>query len=245
MIAEGAVVGVLLHRHQLDRVVSGPGDAWQDEVGEFTVGVHPRLLAGHAGVAFVDDWGVDGGRVEFMLPDVFILGVPDLSAEVVGFLVLDGAEDAGGDAVAFRAVGADDVEFDLVFVGEGVGGERGLPIAFAGFGQRVSGGVPLVEIADQRDGFGLGCPFADGPLAGLGVALDSKVLVTVGVSGDRLVAGFDRLQFVVEAFHASLDRSGVRFQPWVIDDEFRGLAHEWIECVSRAGWGRRMCRRVQ
>ena len=60
----------------------------------------------------------------------------------MGLGVLDGAADAGGDAVAHRAVGSDDVELDALAVGEGVAGKDELPDAVAGRGERVAVACP-------------------------------------------------------------------------------------------------------
>ena len=54
VIAEGAVVGVLLQGHDLDGVVAQLADAGQHGHAEVQVAVHARLLAGHADVALVD-----------------------------------------------------------------------------------------------------------------------------------------------------------------------------------------------
>ena len=54
MIAKGAIVGVLLHSHDLNGVVAQLANAGQHGHAEVQVAVHTRLLARHANVALVD-----------------------------------------------------------------------------------------------------------------------------------------------------------------------------------------------
>ena len=54
MVAKGAVVGMLLHSHDLDGVVAQLANAGQHGHAEVQVAVHTRLLARHANVALVD-----------------------------------------------------------------------------------------------------------------------------------------------------------------------------------------------
>ena len=142
----------------------------------------------------------------------------------MGFRVLDGAQDAGGNAVAAGVVGAVDVEFHPLAVGKAVGRQAELPDAAAGGGERVAFAVPAVEIPDQRDGLRLRQPFPDHPVA-VGLAVDAGELVAGGVGGKRAAAGLDVALRGMEAVEAVRDGSGVGFQPWIVADELRGFAH--------------------
>ena len=113
MVAEGAVVGMLLDGHELDGVVAGLVDAGEDVVGEFSVGMGAGLLAGHAGVGLVDERRFDDGWIEVVFPNVRFRRAPDLAGIVVGGGILHCAGDGGREAVAAGIVGAMDVEFYL------------------------------------------------------------------------------------------------------------------------------------
>ena len=100
VVTEGAVVGMLLHSHELDGVVAGLCDARQDFVGELTVGMHARFLACHAGVALVNERGGDHRGVEHVFPNVRFRRAPDLARIIMRNGILHGAGDGGGQPVA-------------------------------------------------------------------------------------------------------------------------------------------------
>lgn len=54
MVAEGAIVGMLLQGHDLDGIVPQLANAWQHGHPEVQVAVHARLLAGHPNVGLID-----------------------------------------------------------------------------------------------------------------------------------------------------------------------------------------------
>ena len=219
---------MFLHGHELHRVVAGFGDARQDGGGEFAVGVHARFLAGHADVGFVNQRRADGRRVECMLPLIGHRRVPDLAAIILRRGILHRAADARRDAVAARAVGPDDVQFDALAVGEGVGRELELPDSA---GKRVQGmglAVPGVEVADEGHGLGGGSPLAHRPFVGEGIAMNAGVVVAGGMSGERAGMFFDGGEFRGQARHPAFDGALVRFEPRIIGHELRLRCH----CVA-------------
>lgn len=54
MVAEGAIVGMLLQGHDLDGVVPQLPNSGQHGHSEIQVAIHPRLLAGHPNVGLID-----------------------------------------------------------------------------------------------------------------------------------------------------------------------------------------------
>ena len=117
MVAERAIIRMFLYGHELHDVVSGCGDARQNGLGKLTIGVDARFLSSHADVRFINPWRGDLRGIEFMFPNVGLRRVPNLAAIVMRRRVLDGAADEGGDAVAPRAIRANDVQFDFLSVG--------------------------------------------------------------------------------------------------------------------------------
>lgn len=108
---------------------------------------------------------------------------------------------------------------------EGVAGEAELPDAVGGEGEGVGFAVPVVEVADEGDGAGVGGPFADDPLVGGGLEVDAGSFVAGGVGGEG--AGFvaDGGEGFLEAAHAAEDGFLVGCEPGVVADECGDFRH--------------------
>ena len=164
MVAEAAVVGVLLHGHQLQGVVALAGDGGQHVAAEGGEVGHGFALRGHAHVSLVDAQPLairEGrGRVP---PGILGLRHPQPAGEVVAARVLRGVADPGGDAV-FEPAAAGHPHLDRAGVYQplavGRVGEEGFPLAVVAAGQRVGLAIPLVEVAHQGQVLGLGRPLA-------------------------------------------------------------------------------------
>ena len=61
MVAEGTVIGVLLDRHQLDGIVTQPGDPGENLVRKLAVRMHAPFFPAHAYMRFIHERS-DPGR---------------------------------------------------------------------------------------------------------------------------------------------------------------------------------------
>mmetsp|Transcript_35037 Transcript_35037/g.85875 ORF Transcript_35037/g.85875 Transcript_35037/m.85875 type:complete len:423 (-) Transcript_35037:169-1437(-) len=170
VVPERRVVRVLLHRHELHGVVAQRGDARQHVVRKLHVAVDLGLHAGHADVRLVDAQLVRGVRplvlelVDLLRRRVVVDAVEgdlpgglhrelDPSRDAVNcLLALDlqvdlhaaSVRDGGGPVRVVRQEHLKDAEVVLLH-----------PRA-----ARVR--LPVVEVAEQRGGLGVGCPLAVG-----------------------------------------------------------------------------------
>ena len=55
--------------------------------------------------------------------------------------------------------------------------------------------------------------------------MDARILVAGGMGGERLRVILDGRQFLGKPLHPPLDGALVRFQPRIVDNEFRFLSH--------------------
>ena len=88
LVTEGAVIGMLLNRHQLDGVVPQIPDAGQHVVRKLPVGTDAFLILAHADMGFVDQRRPGHlGHEGRVCPFKRFLRNPDLGAEGLRFLV--------------------------------------------------------------------------------------------------------------------------------------------------------------
>mmetsp|Transcript_57353 Transcript_57353/g.181562 ORF Transcript_57353/g.181562 Transcript_57353/m.181562 type:complete len:632 (+) Transcript_57353:346-2241(+) len=201
VVPEGAVVGVLLHRHDLERVVPKVADAREDLGAELVVGVHLGVDGGHAHVALIDAERarllrarvLEGVRVP-LLEDtgggvLALRGVPNVAVEGDLTLGLSGPADVGGDAIVPLAVAVLNARLDVGLVGD-LGGAVGqvLEEHGPGAGLVLSGPVllarlPVVEVAHQSHRArrrGVLLVEEAGAAVGEGHAVDAVLLVGLG-----------------------------------------------------------------
>ena len=154
---------MLLYGHDLDAVVSQPGNAGQHREAEFLVGGHLLLLARHADVAFVDEQGVALRHEVGIAEAIGFVRVPHLRAEQLGLVVLHHPPCPGRDALAAASVPLHQ-QLEELPVLHGIDGQLDFPVAVVNPLQSIL--LPLlppVEIAYQVDGGGVGRPFAEHP----------------------------------------------------------------------------------
>ena len=145
MIAEGAIVGMLLDGHDLDGVVAILGDAGQHLLAKLAVGAHLLLARAHSDVALVDHQRVRAGLELLDSEFIGFLGVPNLGAEDLGLLVLHHTAYPGRDALARAAVPLHQ-ELEQVAMMQTVGGENAFPHAIGLLLQLILGVfLPVVE----------------------------------------------------------------------------------------------------
>ena len=117
VIAEGAVVGVLLNGHELDGVVAQVGDARQDVFGELGEAADLSFFLGHADVGFVDAQTLGARRIG-MAKLIRRRRAPILADEAGQPALGHDPADVGGDAVHVPRLFMDDVDFDARAVRE-------------------------------------------------------------------------------------------------------------------------------
>mmetsp|Transcript_10693 Transcript_10693/g.29307 ORF Transcript_10693/g.29307 Transcript_10693/m.29307 type:complete len:435 (+) Transcript_10693:1707-3011(+) len=166
MVAERAVVCMLLDGHDLDSVVARLADARQHVTPEFQVAVDLGLCTAHAHVALVDAQGTGLGwarvlegvavvRADLSRPALALGGLVIHTIEGNGTRVLGGPLDPSGDLVMPLAVSCLQPALDLALVGDGAGAigqvrNEQLPSA-----KRVLhcpvliAGCPVVELSNQ------------------------------------------------------------------------------------------------
>ena len=88
MVPKGAIVSVLLDRHQLDTVVAGVDDPGQNLVGKFAVLRDSPVHTGHTNVRLVDSQASWLTLNSFVLVRVLGLWIPEYSIEKI-FIVLN------------------------------------------------------------------------------------------------------------------------------------------------------------
>ena len=187
LIAERAVIRVLLQRHDLDGVVAQFFHARQHLFAEFLEGTHLLLFRRHADMAFVDErMGPLAGVA--VLPDKLLGRSPHLGAEHFGHFVLHYAGGIGGQALS-PAAGPFDVQFVQLAVPEEHFRNLQFPVAvpqgLEGIAVRA---LPVVEIADEEDLVGIGGKLPEHPAA-IGALVQAVIHVVVHGILQQAVAG--------------------------------------------------------
>ena len=226
LIAERAVVRVLLDGHELNGVVTRRGDAGEDAIGELLPGADLFLLLRHAGVDFVDQRGGILAAVVRMPPAIGLRRVPDLGVEDQRRAVLDHAARPGRDAVARSARPVHPQAVVLVVL-QPIPRQPQFPDARLApadeleFRQR----LPVRGIADQKNPFGVRGPLAQDPL--VPVQVQAEVLVARGEVGERDAAAGQARFGRGHAHQSPLDRLGIGREQGVAGDDalHAGVGH--------------------
>ena len=222
VIAKRAVVGMLLNGHDLDAVISCFDYAGQHPLTELVEGAHALLVLRHADVTLVDEQRV-AAWTERLLPPLIsgYMRIPHLSAEDSRSRILHHALGKGRDALAATTVPLHQ-HLIVLAVAESLIGQRHLPVAM-GIETRQTIFVttlPVVEIAHQPDGRGVGSPLAEHP-AVVG-AMEAIPEMAVGKLSQRALSLLRQcLQALAVVVISSFDGSLVRFQPGVVLDEIQ------------------------
>ena len=162
LVAEGAVIRMLLQGHDLDDVIAQGGHPGQHIAAELVETGHLPLLRRHADVALVDERMGPAGRAG-ILPDISLLRIPDLGAEHLGNRILDASR-----GVRRQALTAAARPFDEEFIQFAMAQEHPVQAQFprtAAQGRQFIGlcPLPVVAIPDQVDADGIRRPFAKHP----------------------------------------------------------------------------------
>ena len=222
VIAEAAVIGVLLNGHNLDAVVTLFDDARQHVFAKFVVSAHLFSILRHTDMAFVNQQRGGVGLERLFLKHIFLFGCPYLCAENLCVVVLHHAAAPCGNALAFAAFPVH-FEFIEVLVFEGFCGELEFPVAgvFEALESIFLVFLPAVEIAYEINGRGIGRPFADYPT--LFRLVQTEIQMTVGKFRERFLAGCEFVEFVEHMVVAALDCAFKGFEPRVVFHDFEAL----------------------
>ena len=218
VITEGAIIRMLLNRHDLDAVVAILDDARQNVLLELRVSSHLLSILSHTDVALIDQERSGLWLEVFFLPDVR-LRIPNLGREYFGLLILHHSSCPSRDSLAFATF---PMNFHLkeVAVPHCLLGEFQLPVscAFYTLSTVLRGLLPIVEVTYQINVRGIRCPLTEDPsTSGL---VQTKVLVTIGKVTQRLLSILGQLVHLPECMlMTSTDGIFIRFQVWVVLDE--------------------------
>ena len=172
---------MFLNGHELDRIVTARRDAWQHVLGKLAIAMHPRLLARHAHMRFVDQRSGDRSGIKRMLPLKRHLRAPNLPRVVMAVRILHRPPNERGHPVAPRAIGPDHMKFHQLPVRKLICLHLNLPDPVADHHHRPAFPVPIVEVPDQRHRFGGRCPLPDCPASRGSVIVDAHNLVAIGI----------------------------------------------------------------
>ncbi len=211
LIAEGGVIRVLHHAHELDGVITGVQDALEGDVGKFPIGADTGLFLGHAHVGFVNiQRGGLAATIAAVGPAEGALGRPHPAAEFVGDRVLNYAVGVEGDAVEGFAL-AGDLHLIALAMADGVDAlDVNFPHAIFQAGEGMTGAIPAVEIPDEVHLIRAGSPFPVKPA--LGGAGQAEIDVTVGKVVKLLARIQQRPPSIQQTAHAQFDIRGIGFQ---------------------------------
>ena len=166
MIAERAIVGVLLNGHDLNGVVTVLGHSGQHVQAELVVGAHLLGILTHAHMALVDEQRVLLRTEASLLPHVGHGRVPHLCREYLGLVVLHHTAAPGGNTLALATV---PLHLHLVqlTVLQVFLLQLQLPVASAlnTLAAVLLIFLPVVEVAYEVDVGSVRCPLAEHPSA--------------------------------------------------------------------------------
>ena len=203
------------HSHHLNGIVAILLDAWQDVVLELGIGSHLLRILCHTDVALVDEQRIGVGLEVLLLEFVRLGWSPNLSGENLGRIVLHHTVGIGRNALPFSTIPLD-FQLEEVAVMHLTGLELDFPIAVVDAFHLVGLILlPIVEIANQIDVGGIGCPLAQHPT--FGSLVQTKIEITAGEVRKRLLAAIGQfVQFPEGMVMTTADGSLERFEPRVI-----------------------------
>ncbi len=232
LVAEGAVIRVLLNGHELDGVVSGRGDARQYLLGELAPGPDFLLGLSHSEMDFVDE-RCDGLAPEARVaPREGCFRAPDLGVEDEGGRVLHNPPGPGRDAVALAVLPVE-LQAVEIAVAQGFFGEPQLPdplgVRALELEERLF--VPSGRISDEEEAGGVRGPFPQHPLVPLQV--QPEVLMPRGEIGQGQPAARQAFLRRVDETEPAADAVGIGLKNRV------AVNHALDDSLNGQGWGAR------
>ena len=227
MIAETAIVRVLLHCHNLYAVVTLMSYARQYIVAELGIAAHLLLILGHSDVALIDEQGISGRLELGLLPLIRLLGSPCLGAENLGLGVLHHAIDPRRNALSLSTVPVH-AQLEEAAVLEGLVLNLNLPVSCLAhtLHGKLGALLPSVEVTHYVDVGSVGSPFAQYPTAVV-LAVQSEIEIAVGKLRE-IAAWTCEMQLAGKHMLVSaVDGIGILSQVGVVLDQFQNGHFGW------------------
>ena len=224
VVAEAAVIGMLLDGHYLNAVVAIGSHSGQDIVAELSIGADALLVLSHADVALVDEERVGSGAELLHLPLISLLGVPHLSAEDVCLFILHHSCSPCRYAFSLTAFPMHD-ELEEGAMAEGLVLDFQFPVAGAADASHGIAGtfLPSVEVAHHEDVDGIGSPFAQHPSV-LGL-VQAEVEVAAGKFIEVVCSACQLSHLASSFFVPAIDGIGIFCQGIVVADNLEDAGH--------------------
>ena len=214
MVAERAIVRVLLNGHNLHHVVPQFCHAGQHLIRKLAVAVDAPLLARHAHMSLIDERRLYIGWIPAgILPFVRLGGFPDDAAVVEGGGILLSVANPGGHAVVVRIIRPHHMNLDMLAMLQCICRQAQLPHAIRIAGHGISLAVPEIEIADKIHSPSPRGPLAVHPLSRSGITIESHAGVGFGKIHQRTMAAADALQLSIIQPHTPFDFAFKGSQP--------------------------------
>ena len=205
---------MLLDGHHLDAVVSVLDDTRKHVLGKLLVGAHLLGILSHTHMALIDEERVLARLEGLLLEYVGFLGIPYLSREYLGGIILHNTAAPCGDSLSLTTV---PLYLHLIEVAvlHGLGGEFQFPVASALDTLELILLVllPVVEITDKIYFSGIGSPLAEHPSSTC-CLVQSEIEMTGGKVGELDFSLLCQLfQFPLSMVVTSTDSAFERFEP--------------------------------
>ncbi len=240
MVAERAIVRVLLDSHYLNSIVAVGMDARHHQVAEFNIGANPFTLLSHAYVALIYKEWLCIGLEPLHFPAVG-LRHPHLSREKMGVFILHNPGCIRGNPLPFSTFPTDN-HFVVLTVVQCLGGQLQLPDSVIGkAGQSVPHLLlPVAEITDKGDFRSIGRPFTEHP-ASIFRAVKTEIIMCVSEIVKRTGLSGKLSLFLYRVLVATQNCRCKRREPRVILDKIQSflcLRHSKA-MVMMLFWGNR------
>ena len=179
VIAEGAIVGMLLNGHYLNAVIAVLDNAREHILTELIVGAHLLGILRHTHVAFINQKRVFAGLKLFSLKHIGVFRSPHLCAENMCLLVLDGTGAICRNTLALSAFPVDR-QLVKVAMTQGFAGKFQLPVAAITESLKLilRHFLPVVALSDEENAGSIRSPFAEHPLSWS--AMKSEIQMSAG-----------------------------------------------------------------
>ena len=180
VVAERAVVRMLLDSHNLDAVIAVGDDTRKYVVLELRICAHLLCIFAHSYVALIDEQRTLVRLESLFLPNVRLLGCPYLSRENLCVLVLNDTTNPRRDALALATVPLY-VHLEEVAVLHCLLRQLQFPVAcsFDTLSTIFLCLLPVVEVADKIDVCSIRCPLTENPSSARSL-VKSVIVVTTG-----------------------------------------------------------------
>ena len=216
MIAERAIVRMLLDSHHLNTVIAILDDTWEHVVLELRIGAYLLGILAHSDVALVDEQRRLVGLELLLTESVGFLRIPYLCGENLCIVVLNHTTAPGRNTLAFATI---PLHLHLIQVAmlDSLLAELQLPVACSGDTLALVFVVflPVVEITNKIDFRRIGSPLAEHP--SLRQFVESEIEMSCRKLREGLLTFPRQLaDFPERMIMTSLNGSFIRLKPGII-----------------------------